>query len=84
MAKLFAPDSLGKPNQGLHRHVAGIAVFDVVATIGVGYAISRTMRWNFALTTAGVFAVGQLAHWYYCVPTMMTRELGLLSPSCEK
>ena len=84
MPKLLAPDSLGLPNEGLHTHVAGIAVFDVLATVGAGYALSRVMRWNFALTTVGMFGVGQLAHWYYCVPTAATKKLGLLSDSCEE
>lgn len=78
---LFQPDSLGRPGEGFHTHVGGIAVLDVAATAVVGYLVAKKMDWNPALTIAGAFAVGQFAHWYWGVPTAMTRRLGLLSPS---
>ena len=80
MSKLFAPDSLGKPNEGLHTNVGGIAIFDVALTLGASYLIARRMKWDFALTTVGLLAVGQVAHWYYRVPTAVTKELGLYEP----
>lgn len=83
MSKLFAPDSLGRPNEGIHTNVGGVAIFDVAATVGASYWISQRMKWDFALTTVGMFALGQLAHWYYRVPTAATKELGLYEPEAR-
>lgn len=83
MQKLFAPDSLGKPGEGFHFHFLGIAIMDLLATLGLSYVISRLTGWSFLLTAAGALAVGQVAHWYYRVPTRATCALGLVSEGCE-
>jgi hypothetical protein len=71
------PDALGKPGQGIHTHVGGIAIFDTVATIGGGYLIAKRMEWDPAKTILGLFVFGEIVHWYVGVETTVTKSLGL-------
>ena len=40
-------NSLGVPDKGLHFHVFGIAIIDVIMTIVGGYFLSYFFKWNF-------------------------------------
>lgn len=73
----FNKDSLGKPGEGFHKHVCGIAILDVIGTVGIGYFIAKTFDFDPTKTIITTFAVGQFAHWYFQVPTTVTKALGL-------
>jgi hypothetical protein len=69
-------DSLGVPGQGVHKHVGGIAIYDVVGTIGVSYGISKLTGWSFATTVVSAFVIGEIAHHMFSVDTAVMRMLG--------
>ena len=72
-------DLLGKPGQGIHSfRVFGIAVADVVSTVFGAGLITWATGTNFFLALLGLFVLGVLLHWLFCVPTTVNRMLGLV------
>jgi hypothetical protein len=70
--KFFQPDSFGKPGEGFHKHVFGIAIGDVIGTAVAGYLLAETLNWPKFQTIAGLFIAGEVAHLYYNVDTAVT------------
>ena len=68
-------DLLGKPGEGLHFHVAGIAIVDVLATILLGWAVSEWFEVNPLWCIGGFFVLGQMLHWVFGVETAVMRLL---------
>ena len=71
-------DALGKPGQGFHsRRVLGFALYDILATIALGFAVAKLMRmrWGYVKAITVVFVVGVALHWYFCVDTAFSRLL---------
>ena len=68
---------LGKPNEGLHKHVLGIAVVDVLATLVLAYAIyklqPRKLGWNFWYILLSLFIIAILLHRLFCVNTTINK-----------
>jgi accessory gene regulator protein AgrB len=61
-------DIFGKPNQGIHStRMLGIAVIDVILTIGVAYLISHFGGYNFWIVLAISFFTGIFVHRLFCV-----------------
>lgn len=78
-------DALGKPGVGFHKHVAGVALGDVIGTVMMAAIIANfdddknddknnyqasTVTWFLRL-----FILGQLMHWYFCVDTAFIKAL---------
>ena len=62
--------ALGVPGEGVHRARFGdAAAADYFMTIVGAWAISRWTGIPIVLTTIGLFVVGILLHWVFCVPT---------------
>ncbi len=59
----------GTPGQGLHTRFCGVAIFDVLLTIGVSYGISRWTKKNFWLILLIMFMIGEILHYIFCVKT---------------
>ena len=76
--KLLEPDSLGVAGEGFHKHVGGIAIFDVAGTILAGYLLARYIETPPIETIAVLFIVGEVAHAYFKVPTTVTKALKLV------
>ncbi len=55
-------DVLGKPGQGIHFHIAGIAIVDVIATILVGWLLAWGLGVNPLWTITGLFVLGEALH----------------------
>lgn len=66
-------DILGKPGEGVHFHVANIAVMDVLATVVLGYIIGKLCSINPLWTILGLFVLGQFLHWLFGVDTTFMR-----------
>lgn len=67
---------LGRPGEGVHVHVFGIAAFDVLATILAAYVLHRaTGTLSLAAWLAIAFAAGVVAHRIFCVRTTVDRAL---------
>ena len=68
-------DSLGRPGQGVHFHVLGVAIIDVAATLTVAWLLSRGLRQPFWAWALGLAALGVAAHRLFCVHTTVDRLL---------
>ena len=70
-------DSLGIPGKGIHFHVFGIAIVDVMLTFGGAYIINRITGGNYLWTIFGsLLAMGFLLHHIFCVKTTVNTLLG--------
>ena len=70
-------NSLGIPGQGVHFHVFGIAIVDVVSTILGAWLLSKWTKVSFLYTTLGMFILGILLHKLFCVKTTLNTWLNL-------
>ena len=68
-------NALGVPGLGVHAHVAGIAVFDVAATLLAAWGLSRKFHVAYWKAAAGLFAAGIVLHRLFCVRTTVDRLL---------
>jgi hypothetical protein len=73
---------LGQPNQGVHTHVLGVAVFDVlltvVASLGLWWLLKTVVpswRVSFWLVLLLLFLSSILVHRLFCVRTTVDRML---------
>jgi len=64
---------LGKPGEGAHKHVAGIAVFDLVGTILIAFLVARLFRWKFWLVLTVLLVLGVILHRLFCVNTTINK-----------
>lgn len=61
---------LGIPGEGVHRVRFGdAAAADYFMTIAGAYLLHRWTGAPIVLTTVGLFVLGILLHWVFCVPT---------------
>jgi hypothetical protein len=71
--RILAPDALGVADKGFHKHVGGVAIFDVLATVAIGYGVAKVMNWSVILVIFILFIIAELAHFYFRVPTTFTK-----------
>jgi hypothetical protein len=63
-------NSLGVPGKGVHFHVAGLAMMDVIGTIGIALVISLIIpEWHFGVVLGIAFLLGIILHRLFCVNT---------------
>lgn len=55
-------DVLGRPGEGVHFHVAGVAVVDLAATAAAAWWLARRRGWSPAVVFLVLVAVGEAAH----------------------
>ena len=68
--------ALGEPGKGVHSvRFAGLAVFDILGTIGGGYAISRVTGMSVYESVLLFFFAGIILHRAFCVDTTLDRLL---------
>lgn len=82
--------ALGVPGKGVHQHIAGVAYLDVIGTL-VGAALlsyatstAETRLLRFYQSALGLFLLGIVLHWLFCVPTAFSRVLSSTSCSDEE
>jgi len=63
---------LGK---GIHFHVGGVAIVDVLATLVSGWALAYYMKWSVPLTIFVAFVLGIIAHRLLNIPTTIDQLL---------
>jgi hypothetical protein len=76
--------ALGVPGEGIHFHVFGIAIMDVVFTIAGAGLISYFSGVNFFLVCFLLFVLGFFMHLLFRVPTSVMVALGLEAPVISK
>jgi len=64
---------LGVPGEGIHFHVCGIAIVDVLMTIIGAYIISYGFETNFTHTLLILFLLGMILHLIFCVETTVNK-----------
>ena len=69
------PDALGKPGEGVHFHIMGIAVVDLALTIAAAYALARWQKWSFVWTFVALMVLGVLVHAAIGVRTTLTKAV---------
>jgi hypothetical protein len=68
-------EALGKPGEGVHFHVFGVAIFDVAAVLAVAWILSDGSRSSFAKWALALFALGIIAHRAFGVRTTVDEIL---------
>lgn len=67
--KIFGP-----PREGIRKHrIFGLAIFDLVTTLIGAALISWVFNIRFLYALVGVFLVGIVLHWSFCVDTTLNR-----------
>jgi hypothetical protein len=85
--------ALGVPGKGVHRHVGGVAIMDVLGTLLVAAIATvvfendddeQTRMTRFYRNALALFLLGIVLHWLFCVPTAFARVLSTStsSPPC--
>jgi hypothetical protein len=77
-------DSLGIAGKGIHFHVFGIAIVDLIMTICIAALITffykpiKTSRLkSFLIILVSLFIIAIFLHWLFCVPTAVNKFLHL-------
>lgn len=68
-------DALGRPGEGFHAHVLGVAALDVIGTVLVGWLVARWIRVPVWSVVAFLFCAGILMHRAFGVRTAVDRAL---------
>jgi hypothetical protein len=68
-------NALGIPGKGVHFHVFGIAIMDVLMTILGAWVISRWTGWKFIYVLPSLFILGIILHRLFCVKTTIDKLL---------
>ncbi len=69
---------LGTPGEGIHSHLGGIAIIDVILMILAAWGIARASGGSMWRWTAILFVVATFLHWFFCVPTAFMKFTGLV------
>jgi hypothetical protein len=62
----------GKPGEGIHFHIYGIAIIDVIMTIFAAYLLSYFFNENLIYLLITLFILSILFHFIFCVDTTVT------------
>lgn len=73
-------DAFGPPGQGLHTHIGGIAMFDVLLTLIGAYLIQMlfaklNVKAHYMYFLVGLFVLSVFLHYTFCVCTTVTMML---------
>lgn len=68
-------NSLGKPGEGIHFHVGGIAVVDLALTVLAAFFLAKAFGHPFWAWTLGLLTAGVAAHRLFGVRTTVDRAL---------
>ena len=66
-------DIFGKPQQGVHIHIAGIAIVDVLATLLAAYAIAHFYHFKTWKVFVILIILSVIIHILFCVDTTLTK-----------
>jgi hypothetical protein len=68
----------GIPNTGFHSYrLFGIAIGDLVGTVGIAYLIHKYYNINFYKILVILLLLGEFMHYIFCVDTPILRLLDL-------
>ena len=65
---------LGEPKKGFHStRLFGFAAYDILVTIALGWGLSKITKSSSLLSIAGMFILGQILHYVFCVETVFMK-----------
>lgn len=71
-------DLFGKPEQGFHaQRIFGFALYDTLGTIVISLIIAKLFGIRWYTVLLGVFILGQVLHFVFCVNTTFMNQVGL-------
>ena len=70
---------LGEPGVGIHTHVGGVAIIDVLLTIILSAIASSYLKVPLIIMFAAMLLLSIFLHWLFCVPTTLSKALGIVS-----
>lgn len=74
---------LGERGKGFHeQRIGGLALNDIIGTIGLAGISSYTTRTPFWKHLIGWFVAGEVLHYYFEVDTAFMEKIGL-PPTCD-
>ena len=69
-------DALGVPGEGFHSvRFMNVAVGDTLGTVLLAWVMAQGFKWDFWPTLLGLFVLGEILHWYFCVDTTVIKIL---------
>ena len=68
-------DVLGIPGQGVHKHVFGVAIGDIIMTLLGAYLFHRVTGYTLWKCVIGLFVLGILLHRLFGVQTTLDKFL---------
>jgi hypothetical protein len=69
-------DIFGEPGKGIHKHVCGVAIADVILTGLAAVVIARVINKLVPLVFGGLIVLGTGVRGYFGVDTALNRKLG--------
>ena len=66
-------DIFGNPQQGVHTHIAGVAIVDVLATLLAAYAIAHFYHFKTWKVFVILILLSVPIHILFCVDTTLTK-----------
>jgi hypothetical protein len=66
-------NALGIPGKGIHTHLFGVAIMDIIMTIIGAGLLSYFFKWNFFLVVVLLFVLGIVLHRVFCVNTTIDK-----------
>lgn len=70
-------DIAGKPGKGIHFHVFGIAIFDLIGTILIAILLSYLFNFSALIIFIILMIIAVYLHYIFCVPTTFLKLIGL-------
>ena len=66
----------GEPDTGVHKiRLFNLAIFDIIATILLGYFFSKITKINLWISILSMFVLGIISHRVFCVRTTVDKIL---------
>jgi hypothetical protein len=66
----------GEPDTGVHKiRLFNFAIFDIIATILLGYFFSKITKINLWISILSMFVLGIISHRVFCVRTTVDKIL---------
>lgn len=70
---------LGEPGKGIHKlRIGNFALLDALGTIILGWLLSKYTKLTVIQSIIGLFIVGQMLHFIFCVDTAFMNLLNVV------
>lgn len=63
----------GEEGKGVHTHIFGVAMFDLVGTIIIGWILAKLLHVHILYTLIPLFIIAIIMHRLFCVNTTFNK-----------